>query len=210
MATTQFLFEKGVPVGVKRLVSPDKIAQIVFDTSNGLLKKWEGNLAKKADQLVKGQKTGWLDILKKEDPLLTSGMGSYFLYGDKKYGLSSKEWDYLQLLKSTRALIPFQEMGLREKGEVSEAQVKRSLENLAREAKNQIYLPMVKDFVRAGNSVSKSIENECMNSFGENCVPGEGVKIFNGDLLTAVNTGIIRTTPPNGRNVWKDFFKLAL
>lgn len=213
MSNTQFLFEKGVPAGIKRLVEPDQIMEIVTEASNDMLQDWGLILAKKADNLIKGKKTGLSRLFGGSDKILTSGLVSWVLYGKNRYGLSSQDWQYLELLKAVRALVPFKELpydgSLGDIGKVSQKAVAESLRGLVEKTKSDLFGPMVEDYVRVIDSYSRNIEKLCQSSFGESCSSGEGAEIFSGDLLISVNMGIIRSTP-GGLRVWRSFLPLVL
>jgi hypothetical protein len=213
MSNTQFLFEKGIPAGIKRLVEPDQIMEIVTEASNDMLQDWGMVLARKADNLIKGKKTGLSRLFGGSDKILTSGLVSWVLYGKNKYGLSSEDWQYLELLKAVRALIPFKELpydgSLGDIGGVSQKAIEESLKGLVEKTKSDLFGPMVEDYVRVIDSYSKNIEKLCRSSFGEDCSSGEGAEIFSGDLLVSVNMGIIRSAP-GGLRVWRSFLPLVL
>jgi hypothetical protein len=211
MATTQFLFENGTPEGVKRLVNPDAIQELVVEYSNGLLKKWSGKMSKEADKIIKGENRGFFGFLQKKNPILESGAVSIALYGDKSYGLSREDWKYLELLKSVRALQSFREVRLTgSPEEISKAHMKAALDSLVEDTKSDIFPAMLKDYSKVSRAASPKIEEHCLSVYGERCSGGEGAEIFSGDLKTSVDMGVIRTSPPEGMKVWKAFLPLIL
>lgn len=211
MATTQFYFEKGIPAGIQRLVNPDPIQKLVVEKSNGLLTKWSQSLAKEADKIIKGESRGFFGFLKKNNPMLESGAVSLALYGNSRgYGLSAEDWEYLELLKSVRALDSFREKRYEGPKDLDLNQIREALESLVEDTKSDIFPTMLKDFSRVSKSVSPEIERHCLEVYGEDCVRGEGSEIFNGDLKKSVDIGVIRTNPPNGLRVWKAFLPLIL
>jgi hypothetical protein len=214
MSNTQFMFEKGVPPGIKRLVEPDEIMEIVVRVSNDLLGGWSTTLAKKADNLIKGKKSGISRLFGWEDEILTSGLITNALYGKNKYGLSDSDWDYLELLKAVRALAVFKDHTydgkLGDPKQVDPKLISESLRNLAEATKESIFKVMLSDYSEAINWESPNVEEMCESSFGEKSQPGEGSEIISGDLLTSVNMGIIRTSPAGGMRVWRSFLPMVL
>lgn len=206
MARTQLLFEQGIPGSVERLVNPDEIAEIVFKIADQMASKW-GTHAELADQIVQGKKRGWLSLFDSEDPLITSGIIQDFLYGQESMGLSRKDWKYLDLLKSVRALGDY-ENEPRKRIEFDKDDVKRALKKLVEQTKKELFPKLRIELVASAKKAEPKIETLCRSVYGEDCGPGEGMQIFLGDLEKAYQMGILRLSPPGSDKVLGRMFEL--
>lgn len=207
MARTQLLFEQGTPGSVERLVNPDEIAEVVFKTANQMTKKW-GTHAKLADNIVQGNKRGWMSLFESEDPLITSGTVQDYLYGQDSMGLSRQDWEFLDLLKDVRALGGY-ENGPREQVMYFDKDgVKRALKKLAEQTKKELFPKLRVEVVAAAKKAAPRIEALCKQVYGEHCDSGEGQLIFLGDLEKAYQMGILRLSPPGSDKVLGRMFEM--